>query len=84
MEMRITEAENIQSKYKAMLETLKQENYTKGNQIRTMEETIQSQKKETKKLKLALGGALKARKAARTKLAEVILIHTKQLITHNS
>jgi hypothetical protein len=46
MEMRITEAENIQSKYKAMLETLKQENYTKGNQIRTMEETIQSQRKK--------------------------------------
>jgi len=71
MEMRITEAENIQAKYKVMLETLRQENYVKGNQLRAMEQTILTQKKEERKLKETLAGAVKARKAAREKLGEV-------------
>lgn len=74
MEMRIVEAENIQAKYKTMLATLKQENYTKGNKIRTLESTVLSQNKEVKKFELALKEALKACKIAREKLAEVKIL----------
>jgi hypothetical protein len=54
-----------------MIQALKQENYLKDNQINEMENTILHQKKETAKIKDVLSEALKARKAARTRLNEV-------------
>ncbi len=71
MQMKITEAENIQCKYKNMIQALKQENYMKENQINDMESTVQYQQKEVVKIRDVLADAVKARKVARARQNEV-------------
>jgi len=71
MQMKITEADNIRSRYKQMVAILKSENFSLNTRVKEQERKIGTEKSEIEKTQSALQEAVKAKKQAKLRLAEV-------------
>ncbi len=71
MMMKITEADNIRSRYKNMIVLLKSENYTLNKRVAEYDKKLESDKQEIDRIRQVLQDSLKAKKNAKSRLTEV-------------
>lgn len=71
MMMKITEADNIRSRYKNMITLLKEENVSLNMQVSENDKKLASDVAEIERIRQVLADSLKAKKVAKTRLTEV-------------
>lgn len=71
MKIKVTEGENLQTRYKNMITTLTNSNLAKTSKIMQIENDVMQETKQIDRLTQTLSEALKVKKEAKTRLIEV-------------